>query len=406
MMLFYRVSSRRAATASAIEGRQGRAVGLREAFTLAELLIAATLMLLVFSMVVPLLRLQTQSLGAGAGRLDALQTARFAQNAVDRELRVAGIGVLSQQPMLVQADPMALTFNVDLATRDTMDRTAVYFDPNVDTMTTMALPMARQITLPLSGSMYPGMNYVTDSGVMGPAETISYWLSHDSTSPQPDVYILWRRANDAAPKVVSRGIRVPAGTAFFQYFKKNQATATLDSIPNSSLPLLHSVPAHGSIADTGVAAVIDSILMVRMAVTGVFVDPQTGPVYRAVTTSTKLLNAGLFNRSACGDTPLPIPAAPVATVYGSVDSLTLTWAESPDQDGGLKSVQLYLVFKRPVGAPTWNDPVASFPAGLPTYDWNDPSWASMHGQWEYAVIAQDCTPTNSSLVASNQVTLP
>ena len=81
----------------------------RSGFTLAELMIAATLMLLVFAMVVPLLRMQTQSLGGGAGRLDALQTARFAQNAIDRDLRIAGDGVLPQQPMVVQADPMAVT---------------------------------------------------------------------------------------------------------------------------------------------------------------------------------------------------------------------------------------------------------------------------------------------------------
>src|SRR5579872_2677918 len=158
----------------------------RRGFTLAEMLVAATLMLFVFGMVIPLLRMQTRSLGAGAGRLDALQTARFAQSAVDRELRIAGVGVLPQQPMVVQADSMAVTFNADLATRDSGDQNAVYFDPHVDSLATQALPMARQITLPLSGFTYPGMDYVTDSGVMGTAETVSYWLSHDSTSGQPD----------------------------------------------------------------------------------------------------------------------------------------------------------------------------------------------------------------------------
>src|ERR1700722_8171180 len=117
----------------------------RHGFTLAEMLIACTLMLFVFAMIVPLLRIQTQSLGTGAGRLDALQTARFAQNAIDRELRIAGVGVLAQQPMIVQADPMAVTFNVDLSTRDSTDQNAVYFDPRVDTLTTQALPVSRQI---------------------------------------------------------------------------------------------------------------------------------------------------------------------------------------------------------------------------------------------------------------------
>ena len=63
---------------------RGRGIRDRRAFTLPEMLIATILMLFVFAMVVPFMRMQTRQIGTGAGRLDALQNARFSQNAIDR----------------------------------------------------------------------------------------------------------------------------------------------------------------------------------------------------------------------------------------------------------------------------------------------------------------------------------
>ena len=74
--------------------RPSRLGGPRAGFTLAEMMIAVTLMLFIFAMVVPFLRTQMHELGQNAGNLDALQNARFSQNAIDRELRVAGAGVV------------------------------------------------------------------------------------------------------------------------------------------------------------------------------------------------------------------------------------------------------------------------------------------------------------------------
>lgn len=378
----------------------------RRGFTLVEMLVAVTLLLFVFAMVVPFMRVQTRQIGTGAGRLDALQNARFSQNAIDRELRIAGVGATQNQPMIAQADPMAVTFNADLATRDSSDPDAIYYDPNVDTAAVGAMAAANAITLPRSSTTFPQIDYQSTPGIMGSAETVSYWLSRDSTSSQSDAYVLWRRVNNSTAKVVSTGLRVPSGTAFFQYFKINTGTGTLDSIPAASLPLFHPIAQHGSPADTGAAALIDSVRAVRMTVTGVYVDPQLGAVYRTVSSTTKLLNAGLLNHATCGFPPLPVPAAPAATKYGSVDSVTLTWTASPDQNGGEQSVQRYLVYAQQVGAASWGDPVADIPATVTSYDWSDPSIASMHGQWQFSVVAQDCTPANSTLMTSNTVTLP
>jgi type II secretory pathway pseudopilin PulG len=377
---------------------RGRGIRDRRAFTLPEMLIATILMLFVFAMVVPFMRMQTRQIGTGAGRLDALQNARFSQNAIDRELRIAGVGAVPNQPMLVQADPMAVTFNADLSTRDSTDPDAIYYDPYVDTLATSALPFARAITLPRSSTSYPQMDYQSAPGIMGSAETVSYWLSLDSTSAVPNIYVLWRRANDRTASAVSTGIYVAPGTAFFQYFKIDHITGALDSIPNATLPLFHSVAQHATVADTGAASLIDSLRAVSMNVVGMYKDPTSGIVYRTVSTLTKLLNVGLLNRATCGFPPLPIPAAP--------DSVTITWAASPDQNGGEQSVQRYLVYRQPVGGTTWGDPAADVAAGQTTYEWVDPGFAAMHGAWHYSVIAQDCSPSNSTITLSNTITLP
>jgi type II secretory pathway pseudopilin PulG len=380
----------------------------RRAFTLPEMLIATVLMLFVFAMVIPFMRAQTWQIGVSAGRLDALQNARFSQNAIDRELRIAGVGTTPNQPMLVMAGPMAVTFNADLATTDSTDPDAIYFDRYMDTLSRGALPTTRSITLPLSAVSYPLANYQSAPGVMGNAETVSYWLSLDSTSTLANTYVLWRRANDQPATAVSTGIYVAPGKTFFQYFKIDQTTGALDSIPFAKLPLVHTVAQHATVADTGAASLIDSLRAVTMNVVGIYHDPQMGAIYRTVSTTTKLLNVGLLNNQrVCGPAPLPIPAAPVATVYGTTpDSVTLTWSASPDQNGGLESVQRYLIYRQ-TGGVLQTDPAADVPAGLTTYEWHEPDFATMTaGSWQYAVIAQDCTPTNSTLTLSNSITLP
>jgi hypothetical protein len=110
----------------------------------------------------------------------------------------------------------------------------------------------------------------------------------------------------------------------------------------------------------------------------------------------------------CGPAPLPIPSAPVAAVYGTTpDSVTVKWTASPDQNGGLQSVQRYLIYRQPVGGASWGDPAADIAASAATsYEWQESDYAAMHGSWHYAVLAQDCTPTNSTITTSNAVTLP
>ena len=97
----------------------------------------------------------------------------------------------------------------------------------------------------------------------------------------------------------------------------------------------------------------------------------------------------------------------MATVYGTTpDSVVVTLSASPDQNGGLESVRRYLIYRQ-TGGVMQTDVAEDVPAGLTTYDWHDPDFATMTaGAWQYAVIAQDCTPTNSTSMLSNSITLP
>ena len=213
-------------------------VSRREGVTLIEMMIAIVLFVLVFGLAVPFFRYQARSVSASAGRLDALQNARYAQNASDRDLRISGIGIVQSQPMIVQADGFAVTFNADLATKDKNDPLSIYYDADIDSSGTDAMNTANQVTLPKSSVVYPQTNYM-NNGVASPAETISYWLTKDSTATRTDQYILFRRVNNLAPKVVAKGIIVPAGQNFFQYLRPS-AAGGLDSIRASKLPMFVS----------------------------------------------------------------------------------------------------------------------------------------------------------------------
>lgn len=376
----------------------------REGVTLIEMMIAIVLFVLVFGLAVPFFRFQARSVSASAGRLDALQNARYAQNAIDRDLRIAGIGIVDAQPLIVQADGFAITFNADLATKDKLDPSSIYYDPDIDSLGTISMDRGSKVTLPLSAISYPDSNYMAGS-VASTAETISYWLVKDSTASRSDQYVLWRRANALPPKLVAKGIIVPAGRTFFQYFRPNSA-GTLDSIKTSQLPLYHLAAVHSSPADTGKSAITDSIRVVRMTVTGLYNDPDKGAIMKTVVSATKLLNAGMVQSTVCGDVPLAVTTASATLINSPVPpflpvSVHLVWNSSLDQDNGEKDVQRYLVYKKTTSSGDWGSPIADLAASQTTYSLDDTSLSN--DEWVYGIVAQDCSPTNSSITSTGAI---
>ena len=379
----------------------------RSGFTLGELLLSLTITIAIFSAAVPFFTMQMRQLQQNLGRSDAQQTARFAQNTVDRELRNIGIAVTGiqtalaiprNQPKIVQAAAFAVTFNTNLVANDTVDMNAVYYDPNVPVSLTTALPSTNMVTLPLSSKPYPDYVYRDATGLLSPAETVSYWASVDSTSGYTDEYVLFRRVNNGPVSVVARGIRIPAGTPLFKY-RRVFGTGIVDSIPTSSLPVLWD--AAGQVSD--------SIRTVSMTVRGVFrgydLQNKATTYERYVSTQTNLANIGLSQRNSCGDIPLnpgALTATKVIIVPGVTDRVRLTFAKSNDETGGEKDVERYVIYRRLVGLP-WDEAMAVVGKSGGPYLFED--FGIQAGlTFEYGVAAQDCSPANSTIMVSGSLT--
>jgi Tfp pilus assembly protein PilW len=381
----------------------------RRGFTIAEMLLSMALMLAVFGLSTQLFRRQSNAVSTQAGRLDAQQNSRFALSVLDRELRVAGVGVVDAQPLLVMAGPTALTFNADLVAIDTGDLGAVYIDADADSAAADVMRTSNKITLPGTSKQYPDSTYMQNVGVPSLAETISYWLSRDSTSTRSNEYVLFRRVNTRPPRVVARGIIYNSTDTIFQYFK-GDTTGTLTPVSPALLPIVHTAPVHGSSADTARSALTDSVRQVKVQFTSLYHDPKTNKdILRRMQQTIRLMNAGLIHHTTCGNPPLSVATNVSVTVAnGSTvpqTFVTVSWTPSVDDGAGEKDVERYAIYRRLSGATSFDEPFASVPGGNSSYSFKDTDVLS--GQtWIYGVAAQDCTPLSSPIGASSPITIP
>jgi hypothetical protein len=107
-----------------------------------------------------------------------------------------------------------------------------------------------------------------------------------------------------------------------------------------------------------------------------------------------------------------VPIAPSApTPVWRSDSLAVmvTWPKAVDDGAGEADAVRYVLWRRPNGAATWDDPLAtvSVVAGTGSYAYKDGGvtrGASL--RYQYALAVQDCTPNLSGLAVSTLVTVP
>jgi hypothetical protein len=338
------------------------------------------------------------------GRADALLTARFAQNTLDRELRNIGIGVEPanpalgiprNQPKIVQAGAFAVTFNSNLVTTDTGDVAAVHYDPNVPAGLTDAMTVGA-VTLPLSSTPYPDYTYVKSNGALSGAETVSLWASLDSsTTTVPNDMVLFRRVNDGPIVVVTKGIELPTGTPLFRYTQIDTLGAQV-VIPTAQLPILWTNPRS------------DSIRTVEVTVRSVYHDwnlsGDTTSYRRMVQSKTRLMNMGLVARRTCGDVPLD-PSG-ITAVYSNIagtPKVTITWTPSIDENTGEKDVERYVVYRDTL-LTGFTEPIDLVGKGVVQYE--DFTLPSPGTQVKYGVAAQDCSPSESGIVPAAIITIP
>jgi prepilin-type N-terminal cleavage/methylation domain-containing protein len=378
----------------------------RRGFTLIETIISLTLVLSVLAMSTQLLISQARMVSQQSGRLEAQQNVQFSLANLDREVRVAGIGVVGTQPIVVQADARVLTINTDLVSRVIGDPSPVYVDQDADSSSTEVFRHQDHVALPLSTVQYPNSTYMQNTGVPSAAETISFWVSHDSTSTASDEYLLFRRVNSDPARVVAKGIRVNPTDTIFQYFRRDSTGMSIPISPGL-LPLIHTATVHGAANDTGKSALTDSITSVRVRMTAMYKDRNGIQIIRRIDMTIQLMNAGLVRHTDCGNPPLPVtPTGSVVT--DSVTGLPMAkvvWAKSGDEGGGEMDVERYAIFRRADSTAAFIDAVASVPAGNSTYTFYD---RNVHSGdlWEYGVTAQDCTPSSSPMGGTTKITIP
>jgi hypothetical protein len=179
--------------------------------------------------------------------------------------------------------------------------------------------------------------------------------------------------------------------------------AFLDSIPDSWLPLRHTVPIHGAVGDTSTFARIDQVRAIE--VTYRVTDARLTNTERVYDVKRRITmpNAGRTVRKTCGDEPLlgavAFLAAPFIDPITADTVLRLTWNAAVDETAGEKDVMRYVVWRDTSVFTIAGDPYLSIAAGNPTYQYDDAAVVSGR-KYYYALAAQDCTPSISTLATS------
>ena len=377
-------------------------------FTLVELLVALVVFSAVMAGTLGFLRSQGRAMSLGSDRMNAVQNLQFALSTIEQRLRAAGANLPGAQPAIIYAGRNVVAFNADYATNVPNDPFAIYYDPDVPAGAVTALTKAQRITLPLTTVGYPDTSYTT-GGINSPAETMIFFVAPDSTTARGDDYILFEQVNGGPPDMVSRNIIGSPTTVYFDYYRLASVAGTLsiDSLPAARLPLVHTVPIHLAPADTGAAAVIDSIRGIRVTFT--VTNGLSGAAERRYTLVRfmELPNIGIASRRTCGDAPIlgtALTASSITQTDGT-PAVRLAWNAATDEYAGEKDVVQYVIWRKRITDLTWGTPYLSFPAGSPTYLYDDAAVTS-GATYQYQLAAADCTPSSSPTTTSAAVTIP
>lgn len=364
----------------------------RAGFSLVEIVVAMTLTLAVFAITLPFLRVQTRALGTSAGRLDADQIARYAQRAIDRDLRLATSD--PGQPLLVLAAPLAIAFNANLTASDTADPSAAEIEVGAATTLTDSWRLSDAGALPVTGRSYPTVDYTDAAGAISRNETVSFFLHPDTVAGRSDLYVLYRRVNARDSVQIVRSLHLPADSPFFSYLRP--VSGSLTRIAAARLPLYWDSTA------------IDSVRAVGIRAAGYYRNRTTGQeVIRTVNWQTVLPNAGERLTAGCAAAPAPVTAVDHSKQLGSGGyQVRVTWDGSVDDESGDQDVTHYLVALRLASDTIWRV-LATVPAlGLPVYRW-DHHLPTLTGSVKYGLQAVDCGGNRSAWAThSSSLTLP
>ncbi|MFN8652765.1 MAG: prepilin-type N-terminal cleavage/methylation domain-containing protein [Gemmatimonadales bacterium] len=381
----------------------------RRGLTLIEMLIAITVFSVVMASTLGFLSKQGKSLDKNSTDMGMLQNLSFAGSLLEQEIRLAGANVPFKQPGVIYAGTSTIIFNADYASNvDSLY--AVYYNPGLPSGQVNALVPSQRFALPGTSPayLYPdSLYYASGTGaIVSPAETISWFFRPDSTTTTvSDDYLLLRQVNNATPEVVIRNVIQTPGRNFLRYSYRRIPTSgtvasSLDTVPTSWMPVVHTEAIHGSTNDINVAARADSLALVEVAFTVTNGLTGTDRTSRAISFSVPLPNLAVKKVTSCGDAPIlgvSLSANWVVTSTPADTTMVLTWPRAVDDVGGESDVRAYIIWRRPVGASTWPDPIATVAAGAVSPSFADETVHPGSTQYQYGLAAQDCTPSLSGM---------
>lgn len=374
----------------------------RPGVSLVELIVALAIFSVLLATTLGFYQQQGAAFTEGNDRMAVMQNLRYGVNTVEQNVRTAGTGVPSKQPVIVYADDDVIAFNADYASNVANDFFAVFYDPRLPDDAVSAVTPSRAFTVPMSGFTYPDSAYYQGSA-NSPAETITLFFRPDTSSTRTDDYVLHRQVNDLAPDVVARRI-LATDRPFFTYYRVDPGATggPISALAPSELPAAHTVPIHGSVADTGAVALVDSIYAVRVSYAATDGVSGSGENLRQITRLIRLPNAGVETQPNCGNRPL-LGTPLVATAFdGPGGYIRLQWGQAIDETTGERDVIRYVLWRRQGTSGGWGDPLVSVSPGSSTYVHDDQS-ATEGVTYSYALAAQDCTPQYSPVAVTSGV---
>jgi hypothetical protein len=353
---------------------------------------------------------QSKSFRRGASDVTLLQNIRFGADLLNQHLRSVGANVVGDQPPIIYVDDHVLSFNADYATNTPGDLNAIYYTPNAPAGEVEAIRGANAITVPGQSSLvYPTGDWLASPGIMSPAEMITFWFEPDTETVRPDDYVLLRQVNDAQPEAVVRNILKDTVPFFrFLYLRDSSANLSMDTVKATDLPFDYvNTPLDSTGKDAqfkGLRAVIVSYIVT---------NGLTGAAERTRPMSLVAPFPNMQNRQlkTCGNDPVPM-TPPTITPDVDGHSVDVTWNADGDETGGERDIVNYLLWRRQVPDSVWHAPFVAIPAGgTGTYNFVDSSVPQdtnhVDQHWEYAVAAQDCTPSYSDpILAAGTVLVP
>lgn len=371
----------------------------RGGFTMVEMIFAVSITVLVFSIAVPFFRAQTRAMDAGAGRLDAFQSARYAVARIEGDLRLAGGE--EGQPVIVQAAPFAISFNANRQGITTAsDPNASTWDAALDSLTTQSWLVSRAGPLRTASKTYPTAAYTNANGTTSQAETIQYFLHPDTAGGLTNLYVLYRRVNDRDSTLVTRNLYVPGDSSFFFQYYKISASGSSAAIANADLPIYW---------DDSVSRA-DSITAVAVRATGRYWDARNRVnVYRRLYVTVQLRNALRLLPRRCGAVPATPDSVGVTVetaLAGQKLDVRLDWSGVAGDSTAPRDVRQYVIYRRLNGATTWTA-IASRPARrTASYRYQDFALPVAAGTYEYGLAARDCGGLSAVRTGTATVTLP